>query len=490
MLWPALAISALAGLAATAPSAMAADCTGSQQIIGQGASFQKAAQTDATNGWIVNAGCVVGTQDSPDSPFLPGDDLIYYKPTGSGSGINAFGGNLSTPGVRDQSISFIGTDDPMTPAQVAAANEGNNPTSANPDGDDGVFHTIPALQGAVAVIVNVPDTCRPASFSNFRPVYPFGGAGTTNNALEEVFSGERTTWGDFGYVLKSNTSTPCPVAFKRVVRRDNSGTTFNLKKFFESTDKNNDSNWAANDTVAEDNTIWLGQGRDRDGTCDGVDSGTPLSGAYVCTGTGSGNSFLADVVAATDGSIGYSDLATARVKDFDFDGASALADDTYWLKVYQPGSNPVLRDPALDQVNGWKATATPAQKGSNCSKNQRYLNIPSNTKSDWSDVIMDQSTPNVYPLCLMSYLGAWEDMEDVYPTVNYTELQNRQAAVTRYLEYVLGEEPVGVNKNEGQTILPFNDYAPLSKTPLTRAKAFLTTFNGFDKSPDRAPVRP
>lgn len=489
MLWPALAVSALAGLAATAPSAMAADCTGSQQIVGQGASFAKAAHTDATNGWIPNAGCVVGAQDSPDSPFLPGDDLIYYKGTGSGSGITAFGGNLSSPGARDQSISFIGTDDPMTPAQVAAANEGNNPTSASPDGDDGVFHTIPVLQGSIAVIVNVPDACRPASFSNFRPVYPHGGTGATNNALEEVFSGERTTWGEFGYVLKSNLSTPCPATFKRVVRRDNSGTTFAFKKFLDSTDKNDDTNWAANDEVAEDNTIWLGHSRDRDGTCDGNDGGA-LTPPYICTGTGSGNSFLADVVYATDGAIGYGDLATARAKDFDFDGAGALSDDTYWLKVYQPGPNPVLRDPALDQQNGWKATATTAQKGANCSKYQRYLNVPSNTKSDWSSVIMDQSTVNVYPLCILSYMGAFEDMEDAYPTVPYTELQDRQAAVTRYLEYILGEETVGTGQDEGQTILAANDYAGLPRTPLTRAKAFLTTFNGFDKAPDRNPVRP
>lgn len=468
---------------------MAADCTGSQQIVGQGASFQKAAQTDATNGWIVNAGCVVGAQDSPDSPFLPGDDLIYYKPTGSGSGIRAFGGD-SAMGVRDQSISYIGTDDPMTPAQRATAEEGSNPNNPNPDGDDGVFHTIPALQGSIAVIVNVPDQCRPASFSNFRPVYPWGGVGTTNNALEEIWSGERTTWGQLGYVLKSDVNQPCPTGVKRVVRRDGSGTTFAFKKFLDSTDKNDDTNWAANDEVAEDNTIWLGQARDRDGVCDGVDGGTPLIGQFVCTGTGSGNSFLADVVQATEGSIGYGDLATARAKDFDFDGAGALSDDTYWLKLYQPGANPVLRDPAADQQNGWKATATASQRGANCSRYQRYLNIPSNTKSDWSEVIMDQSTPNVYPLCLMSYLGAWEDMEDVYPTVPYAELQARQAAVTRYLEYVLGEESVGINKNEGQTILPANDYAPLPRTPLTRAKAFLTTFNGFDKAPDRNPVRP
>ncbi len=464
---------------------MAGDCTGSQQIIGQGASFAREAHTAPGAGWIVNAGCVVGAQDNANSPFLPGDDLIYYKGSGSGSGINAFGGSN---GVRDQSIRFIGTDDPMTPTQVANAEEGSNPVNVNPDGDDGEFHTIPILQGVVAVIVNVPDTCRPASFSNFRPALPFGGAGSTNSVVEEAFSGEGATWASLGYVLKSNTAAPCTVPIKRVVRRDNSGTTFAFKQFLNSTDKDNDTNWEANDQTGEDNTIWLGHGRDRDGTCDGIDAGTPVSNPYICTGTGSGNPFVADTVNTTDGSIGYSDLATARFKGFDFTGTSPLGDDTYWLKLYQPAANPVLRDPARDQANGWRSTATTAQKGANCNNNTKYNNIPSNTKSDWSPVIQAQSGP-VYPICALSYMGAWEDMEDVYPTVPYAQLQAEQAAVRRYIEYILGTDPVGVGADEGQTILPQGDYAALPPTPLTRANAYLTTFEGFDKAPDRAPVR-
>ncbi len=486
MLLPALAVSALAGLAASTPAAIAADCSGSQQIVGQGASFAREAHANATNGFIVNAGCVVGAQDPLVSPlFTPGDDLVFYKPTGSGSGISAFGG---ATGVRDQGIRFIGTDDPMTPAQVATANEGSNPVNVNPDGDDGAFHTIPILQGSIPIIVNVPDTCRPASFSQFRPVYPHGGAGATNSALEEIFSAEKTTWGDIGYVLKTNTSTPCPTTVKRVVRRDNSGTTFAFKQFMESTDKDDDTNWEANDQVSEDNTIWFGHGRDRDGVCDGVDAGSPLTAPYVCTGTGNGNGPLSDVVFATDGAIGYSDLATARTKGFDYTGNTSTSDDKYWLKVYQATANPILRDPAKDQLNGWRAGATPAQKGANCTIYTKYNNVPSNTKSDWSSVIQAQTGAG-YPMCVLSYMGAWEDMEDVYPTVPYAQLQAEQAAVTGYIEYILGSDPVGVGADEGQTILALNDYAPVPLTPLARAKAYLTTFEGFDKSPDRAPVR-
>ncbi len=477
------------GLTSAAGPASARDCAGSQQVVGEGTSVVEQAHSNATFGWIANAGCVVGVQDPLFSPlFTPGDDLVYYRPLGTGSGFRAFGAGEQA-GLRAPAIRFIAFDQAPNTAERALMEEGLYPVSVNPDGDDGILHTVPVAQAALAVIVNVPDACRPASFSQFRPVYPHGGPGTTNSTIEEVFSAEQTTWATLGYVLKSDISLPCDVAVRRVVRRDNSGATFVFKRFLNATDRDNDTAWEANDQTSEDNTIWLGQGRDRDGVCDGSDAGMPLTAPYVCTGLTNGGRPLANVVFATEGSIGYVDLAAARGAGFDYTGNTASSDDTYWLKLYQPSANPLLRDPAKDQANGWKSTATPAQKGANCSIYTNYNNVPSNTKSDWSSVIQAQTGP-VYPLCAMSYMGAWEDMEDVYPAVPYAQLQAEQAQLAGYIQYILGNGSVGVGNDEGQTILPLNDYAALPLTPLARAAAYLTTYEGFDKAPDRTPVRP
>ncbi|MBJ7330548.1 MAG: substrate-binding domain-containing protein [Solirubrobacteraceae bacterium] len=493
----ALAVSVVTLIGVGSETAAAADCSGSSRILGRGASFANLAHNDLTNGWIVNAGCQVG---SKDATFAGGDDLVFYEGLGSGAGLTAFGGGNATPGVRDQTVAFVGTDDAPSPAQLANMNEGSNPSSVNPDGDDGKLHQIPVAQGATAFIVNAPTTCKAGASGNAqgRPKLPVGVAGDTNQIVEKVFSGEATTWGALGLVNKVG-GAPCSVAIKRVVRQDNSGTTFQFKKFLESTDQGATTAWSSIDEVSENNTIWPdpsapnpvapGAAKDSDGTCDGIVSGTPLTGNWVCTATASGNGNLSTLVANTPGAVGYSDLATARSRGFDLNG-SASTDATWWFPLYSPSSTSIVFDPT-SQSNGYKTGITTAQKGARCANAKYGINggtaLPANLTVDWSTTVQQQ-TGSVYPACVVTFMAAWEDYEDVYPTVNCADLKARQADVADYIQYILGIAPIGTGANEGQTLLPTADYSPLSVPLRNKANLYLAQA-AFDETPDRNPIR-
>lgn len=517
-LLPALAVTALAVAGLGAETAAAADCTpGQTRIQGRGASFQNAAQNGTTFGWIFNAACQVGTKDAasgnnpPNTGFNAGDDLVYYDSQGSGSGLAAFGGGsgsgpfVAPAGQRDNLVSFVGTDDapahgnPGTPTIGRKMEEGltgalTDTENLINDADDGVFHSIPVAQAALAVVVKTPLGCRiPATqITSKRMKLPAGVPGATNSAVEKVFSGEITTWGQLGWVV-TNTQTPCPKEIKRFVRRDNSGTTFAFKNFLNSTDQGDTTAWESNDQVEDDNTIWPNGGvgnRDRDGVCDGTDTGGTgvITGPYVCTGTANGNGSLStalNALAGGEGGIGYMDLSTARSGGFNWTNTS---DRTYWLPLYDPTSTSTLFD-AQKVPTAFKSNATPATYGSNCDDNTVYgLNggnsLPANTKADWSTVYQNP-TVSSYPICTLTYMGAWEDYEDPYPDSEISEADkaDRQALVEGYLEYVLGTDPLGVSSNEGQTILPSQDYAALPGGVLGRAVLYFNQAQ-FDKAPD------
>lgn len=530
----AFAVSALALVGLGAETAAAADCSlGQQRIQGRGASFQNQANNNSTSGWIINAGCVVdggglisflpadkdpqelGT-DPANTGFNNGNDLVFYDSQGSGNGLAAFGGGTgSAPkfsnvaGVRDPLVSYIGTDDP--PEQGVgfvgrSMEEGANAVAGAEneinDDDDGVYHTIPAAQSSVAIIVKTPLGCKlPAgNIYGKRMLIPAGVAGDTNSTAEKLFSGEDispggstppySTWGDIGWKT-TGTSDPCTVPIKRIVRRDNSGTTFGFKTFLNANDQGigGTTPWTDHDTSAESNIIWPGRtvtdaAIDNEGACDGVDTsivGTAAEGDYVCANaTSNGNSGLATTLNAqgASGGIGFADLATARSANF---GWLNTADRTYWLPLYSPTSVSTIVDPA-EAAQGFKQGGP---KGANCSLSQYGIGgtgaLPTNTKSDWSAVTANP-TVSGYPACILTFIGAWEDYNDAYPntTLACSVKQTRQTAVKNYLEYVLGTTPGG---DDGQTILAANDYAALSGSVLLKSQTYFTQAS-FKKTPN------
>jgi ABC-type phosphate transport system substrate-binding protein len=420
-------------------------CAGSN-ISGVGSTFQNTLQ----NVWSANWGAASCSGAAP---------TITYNaagiPNGSGAGLAAVGA-VDTPSTtaRSTQFAFAGTDDAPTQTQIDNANAGN----VNDANDNGALRTIPVAAGAIAIIVNYPDTC--ILPDGFKYTKTSGPAGNTRLALskgrmERLFRGGtgNTTWGsivagidDDNSVDHDATQNQCAnLAVKRVVRKDVSGSSLTIKRWLDV--QRPATGWLTN----WDNTHWPNDG---DGS------------VVVPTGTGGGQ--VAAAVNATDGSVGYVDLATARGAGFDLNPGTG--DTTYWLPVQD--QNASYQDPQYyhyAQVTNAAYQAfygKPVQKGANCRTTQ-FTGIPDangdgkdadDTFASWQNVSGVASGSNGgYPICLLTYDLAFDDAYDAFkgdlPPVTPRPIEAAQRTVRDYLVY-------GTSLS-GATQANLNDYAQL-----------------------------
>ena len=397
---------ALMGALAAVPSADAAftlaDCAGSN-VAGRGASFQATAQSTWANGFK-------SYPVSLEPTACPGSPTGSYDPAGSGAGRSAFGGG-STGGARDASIRFIGYDEAPTATEQAQIEAGTASTT-----DNGNLLTIPVTSAAITTAVNVPDSCTIS--------------GNPSNALiEQAFRGATTvdTWGELYPAIAgtgSKTTAQCAATpITRVVRLDSSGTTFQEKAFLDQ----------VNPGDLDPSTAGVQTWRSLPGESGQTEYGNtvwPNGSTNLVRGTVNGAGSLADKLIATDGGIGYLDLATARSKSF------AATGDKRWL--------------SLQDAGGTFRAPTVGSRGSNCAATQQYNNVPANAEADWSQVY-GAIPASGYPACALTYVGIWDDYADVYGNTAAEQANHR--TVKDYVEFALS--------STGQADAVSNDYGAL-----------------------------
>ncbi len=303
----------------------------------------------------------------------------------------------------------------------------------------------------------------------------------TQAQVEGIFAGTITTWGalvsgianpagDVLATLNANYCSNYPIT--RVVRLDSSGTTFVQKDFLSTLAP---ATWKPlKSTVESLNTAWPLVGQlytfdfNSDGdTADGGEANQP----QLRRGFTAGNGGLVQAASTTDGSIGYSDLATARSGASGAFVRAAGADDTYWVEVGKPGDPSSYVDPATDQVDGFTpaAGADPTKKGSNCAS-AVVSGVPTGddpTLKSWSAA--GTANTGAYAICGLTYALAFDDYKGVYSSAaGYNEALEEQKArtVKDYLTSIIGGVAVGGSPfNQGQTDLSKFDYSPLPTTP-------------------------
>ncbi|HWH46111.1 MAG TPA: substrate-binding domain-containing protein [Thermoleophilaceae bacterium] len=408
------AVAALAAIAALAPAAQAdfsgvnaLRCTG-DSINGRGASFQRDAQAAWAKDFrenVTGGGC-------PTWQFT--GQNVTYEALGSGAGRTAFG---RTNGVYDPAVRYAASDEPPSPTEQATMEAGAN-------GFHGDLHTIPAAAGSVAVVVNVPDGCAIPAASRV-------GSGSTARfqvpraTLENAWAGDSAvdTWGE---LLPGIGGAGCDAkAVKRVVRLDSSGTTFAFKAYLH--DVNTGRGWKA-----LGNTAWPN------------DATNP-----VLRGSANGNGPLVAKVTETDGSIGYSDVSTARGAGFDERGSTD--DDRYWIPVQNLSGD--YEEPTADP-----SSHTNGNRGSNCG-NTTFVGVPNNTQENWFNA--EASSQFGYPVCTLTYALAWDDYATAYG--NTVAEQAKARSVKDYLTYVVSDQ--------GQNVAQATDYSRLPSSILSKARA-------------------
>ncbi len=164
---------------------------------------------------------------------------------------------------------------------------------------------------------------------------------------------------------------------------------------------------------------------------------------------------------ATDGSVGYADLATARNKGLALNPAGAAGPTTpYWTQV-QNGSG-TFTEPSAD-VNGFR---TDGSKGANCLQ-ATFSGVPTTpsdkTFGDWSQTSGVDSALG-YGICTLTYGLVFDDSSTVWGTGAPEEAAAR--TVKDYWETVLTD---GV---QGQLFAA--DYAPLPAGILAISRTGIT----------------
>jgi ABC-type phosphate transport system substrate-binding protein len=532
-------VAAAVALAFASSSAHAAftlkSCQGTSTA-GRGASFPQLLHNSGFwgAGFNSSAGCGA-TAGAPSAPTynIATPQVSGAKSSGSGSGLGSCGaGQAGYPvGYRDPVVRFCATDDPATPTQLANMNAGNPATTA----DDGQIHQLPWAGGALIVIVHVPEGCTfPApGASNSAPAVAgqtpmtgntadlAAGAASTGDkaadqttrplisdlALESAFAGDPSYryWGQLipgltgtatnaasgdnraaGKDCAGTSAATDGIPIFRIVRSDSSGTTFNFKSYL-SLVKNGpqQSFWMGNTSLfgsaQSGNALWPGW------TGTNVATDNPANAAsastficnnttdYVCGGYKSGNDGIARSVEATNGSIGYTDIANARQvtlagvskpqQDFELTktASPAVRDYTFWLPLQnnpdQGGGSFV--EPTTDPTNHLNSgSGAVGSAGSNCKNLPALRNVPTAASSpngdptlgDWSNAIATGGAG--YPICVLTYGLIWDDNASVYGNSSVEEGYAR--TVKDYVNFVaspFGQSLVGTDFSSTPTSL-------------------------------------
>jgi ABC-type phosphate transport system substrate-binding protein len=421
-------------------------CNGTA-ITGRGASFQATAQA----GWTSYF----------NNTYCPGGPSITYDPAGSGAGRRAMGERTGTNAdgsqSRNQVPRFGASDEPVFPTGQSQMNQGTDAS-----GDEGQINVIPVLVGAVTLDVNWPDNCDRSLLPDSAETDPSSANASpfvdrvhfTRTQLEEVMNGDSShdQWTEIFPTLASDPD--CNQFITRVVRFDDSGTTFVLKDYLDHI--NSARGWTTT-YISPDTRTWPNASVGARSDCGGA-SGP--QGTHLTSACSNGNGALLQKLLTVDGGIGYSDIATARTNGFDITPSATIGsrdDDVFWTQAANPSS--VFQEPT-DDVNGFRTDGT---HGADC-ENATFTGVPASTTGDWSNVSGVDSAAG-YPICTVSYDLAWSDYKPPYSLQGCgTSCEEQKARTVRdYLFAILSDG--------GQATLPGNDYDKLPTGLLEKARA-------------------
>jgi ABC-type phosphate transport system substrate-binding protein len=341
-------------------------CSGTD-ITGAGATLQGIAQSEA---W------------APDfeAEACPGSPGVSYESIGSGAGMKAWNFD-GAAGSLDTGLAFIGTDAAPTATQIS--NIKSTTTGAQ-------LAVIPVAQTAIAILANPPAGCSVEAI--------------TNTDLAAVMEGRIASWSKL-----ESAEGGCNSPITRVVRKDASGTTGQLKNYLYQLYKKGlfcttggtegKMSWQELEPIGSSgapNTSWPE-------SC----AGKALSA--IARPSASGGAAEVEKVNSTAGSIGYASLPEAE---------AGIGGVTTILELQDNGQ----------KKGGEAAFAEPAAAGAgaNCAATTYKVPVLNGRRDiDWSGVF--GAKPAIgggsYPLCALTYDLAFHG----YGAAGFTEGQEQTA---------------------------------------------------------------
>jgi ABC-type phosphate transport system substrate-binding protein len=386
-----------------AGTASAAPACGGGPIVGQGSSLQGSAQTElwasAKGGY--NATC--------------GEKQVQYTVSSSGKGLTAWG---FKGGAFDKTYGFVGTDDAPSASQIAAA---KTASATN-------ILTIPIAQTAIAFPVNPPTGCTITEI--------------TNKQLEGIMRGTIKVWSKVQTAVGAG-CTNAPIT--RVVRKEGSGTTFQLKNYLSKISEASLTclpasvkapNWRGTEEIGtneEPNILWPENS---------AASGCTNQVTEIVRAEGGGG--LVKAVNKTEGSIGYAALPDVEKNKNKGENPNG---DTNWIKVQDNGVSNKL------SVAQFASPLEAAVNAANCFEAQyavptsAQVGAANPANADWSQIFGANTnsaaiSPGAYPLCTLTYVEALTE----YGKAGFTTADETTAKdyIANYLTAEEGQEALEV----------------------------------------------
>jgi ABC-type phosphate transport system substrate-binding protein len=368
------------------------------------------------------------------------------------------GANADGSQSRNQVPRFGATDDPPSTTGVSQMNQGTDAV-----GDEGTIHVIPTVVGGVALAVNFPNNCDRSLLNDASETHPSAANASpfddrvrfTRTQAEAIMNGgtDADNWTDVFPELAADAD--CNVPITRVVRFDDSGTTYALKDWLDHV--NSGRGWKTT-YITPDTRTWPNATVSSDPGCGGT---TGPHGTNLISGCANGNGPLIDKLKVTDGSVGYADVATARAKGLDITPATSAGsrdDDVFWTQTTNPNGQFV--EPTADP-DGFR---TDGLHGANCQQTA-FSGVPSSTLGDWNATSGVDSTNGGWVICTLSYELAFDDYKGPYSLQGCGDACEEQKArsVRDFLSSIVSDA--------GQELLFNDDYAPLPEAILGIARA-------------------
>src|SRR6476660_1020947 len=369
-----------------------AKCTEGTKINGEGSTLQGLAQKEVWGGASPHAYNAAGQKNKAACPGGPEITYNTKGKTGSGKGMENW---YALEEYGPEAQGFAGTDNPPN---------GEIKTKIEEEGSGGKLLTIPVLQAAITIIVNLPANCTATAEPKTKPLPTLNRLVLGEKTIEKIFRRKITKFSQIKDGKDKLVGTGCvpTTEITRVVREDGSGTTATFKKslqlIFGKTEKVvNGKTWLESAEEPPANTEW------------------PEEALKLVRGNGSGG--VVKKVEETPGSIGYVNLANARgekaatafVPPTDGEGKK-----TFWTPV-ENGQTELVEgkklktfvDPSENKDVAAKSKANCLETGyvainPETGKASKGKFPPASTELLWNLVSAEKKEIN-YPLCGFTY---------------------------------------------------------------------------------------
>ncbi|HEX7245528.1 MAG TPA: substrate-binding domain-containing protein [Solirubrobacterales bacterium] len=397
------------GFGATGSASASLGCNG-EDIAGKGSSLQKIAQENVWDPAFNTEVCAFGEEPK-----------VSYVSAGSGAGMEEWNHNNVKKSINT-AFSFIGTDDAPTAAQIA------NMTSVSSGA--GVL-TIPVAQTAIAIMADPPAGCSVESI--------------TNKDLENVFNGSIIKWSQLEQFLTAKGGAPdpaCNFRIKRVVRAEGSGTTYQIKNYFNLI-RGKTKGVPCTEGATEGLATWGELETNGAGGHPNIDwpkdEGCAIPLTEIVTAAGGGA--LAKFVAENSGTIGYASLPDVKSKIAECEEKGTCKNPEV-LKVQYNAKKKLSEALYASPQSGETANCSTASYTVPALARRAVSHNAANV--DWSQVFGAKTNTEKsgagYGICTLTYALAWNK----YSGPGFTAGQEETAKdfLAEYVTATAGQEDI------------------------------------------------